>query len=62
MRRTEMEKYTAETELTTKDGKDVLLRFTNLTIGEAKAFMRIFDKYDHVYSNVELNRHMWEKK
>lgn len=57
-----MEKYTAETELTTKDGKDVLLRFTNLTIGEAKAFMRIFDKYDHVYSNVELNRHMWEKK
>ena len=54
------DKYTAETELTTKDGKDVLLRFTNLTIGEAKAFMRIFDKYDHVYSNVELNRHGWE--
>jgi hypothetical protein len=56
------DKYTAEAELTTKDGKDVLLRFPNLTIGEAKAFMRIFDKYDHVYSNVELSRHGWEKR
>jgi len=56
------EKYTAEAHLTTKDGEDVLLRFPNLTIGEAKAFMRIFDKFDHVLSNVELNLHMWEKK
>ena len=56
------DKYTAEAHLTTDRGKEVVLRFTNLTIGEAKAFMRIFDKYDHVYSNVELNLHKWEKK
>ena len=56
------DKYTAEAHLTTDSGKEVVLRFTNLTIGEAKAFMRIFDKYDHVYSNVELNLHKWEKK
>ena len=56
------DKYTAEAHLTTDRDKEVVLRFTNLTIGEAKAFMRIFDKYDHVYSNVELNLHKWEKK
>jgi len=56
------DKYTAEAHLTTDRGKEVVLRFTNLTIGEAKAFMRIFDKYDHVSSNVELNLHKWEKK
>ena len=58
------DKYTAEAHLTTDKDKDkeVVLRFTNLTIGEAKAFTRIFDKYDHVYSNVELNLHKWEKK
>jgi hypothetical protein len=56
------DRYTAEAHLTTDRDKEVVLRFTNLTIGEAKAFMRIFDKYDHVYSNVELNLHKWEKK
>ena len=56
------DKYTAEAHLTTDRDKEVVLRFTNLTIGEAKAFMRIFDKYDHVLSNVDLNTHMWEKK
>ena len=56
------DKYTAEAHLTTDRDKEVVLRFTNLTIGEAKAYMRIFDKYDHVYSNVELNLHKWEKK
>lgn len=59
------DRYTAEAELTnvrSEEGGEVVLRFTNLTIGEAKAFMRIFDKYDHVYSNVELNRHGWEKQ
>ena len=56
------DKYTAEAHLTTDRDKEVVLRFTNLTIGEAKAFMRIFDKYDHVYSNVELNLHKWEKQ
>ncbi len=56
------DRYTAEAELTTKDGKDVLLRFLNLTHAEARAFMKIFDKYDHLYSNVELNRHSWEKR
>lgn len=56
------DKYTAEAHLTTDRDKEVVLRFVNLTIGEAKAFMRIFDKYDHVYSNVELNLHKWEKK
>ena len=56
------DKYTAEAHLTTDRDKEVVLRFTNLTIGEAKAFMKIFDKYDHVYSNVELNLHKWEKK
>lgn len=56
------DKYTAEAHLTTKDGKDVLLRFLNLTHAEARSFVKIFDKYDHVLSNVELNLHMWEKK
>lgn len=55
------DKYIAEAHLTDRD-KEVVLRFTNLTIGEAKAFMKIFDKYDHVLSNVELNLHMWEKR
>lgn len=58
------DKYTAEAHLTTGRNEDrmIVLRFVNLTVGEAKAFMRIFDKYDHVLSNVDLNTHMWEKK
>lgn len=56
------DRYIAEAELTTKDGEDVLLRFLNLTHAEARAFMRIFDKYDHAFSNVELNLHMWGVK
>ncbi len=56
------DRYTAEAELTTKDGKEVVLRFLNLTHAEARAFMKIFDKFDHVLSNVELNLHKWEKR
>ena len=56
------DRYTAEAHLTTDRGKEVVLRFLNLTHAEARAFMKIFDKYDHVYSNVELNLHKWEKK
>ena len=56
------DRYIAEAHLTTDRGKEVVLRFLNLTHAEARAFMKIFDKYDHVYSNVELNLHKWEKK
>lgn len=60
------DKYMAEANLTVDKGKecekDVVLVFTNLTIGEAKAFMRIFDKFDHGSSNTELNLHLWEKQ
>ena len=56
------DRYTAEAHLTTDRDKEVVLRFLNLTHAEARSFMRIFDKFDHVLSNVELNTHMWEKR
>lgn len=56
------DRYTAEAHLTTDRDKEVVLRFLNLTHAEARSFMKIFDKYDHVYSNVELNLHKWGKK
>lgn len=58
------DKYTAEVYLTnvrSEAGEEVVLRFVNLTFTEAKFFMRVFDKFDHVYSNLELNTHRWEK-
>ena len=56
------DRYTAEAHLTTDRDKEVVLRFLNLTHAEARSFMRIFDKFDHVLSNVELNLHKWEKR
>ena len=56
------DRYTAEAHLTTNSGKEAVLRFLNLTHAEARAFMKIFDKFDHVLSNVELNLHKWEKR
>jgi hypothetical protein len=43
-----------------QDGNEFLIRFVGLTLGEAKAFMRVFDKFDHVYSDAGLIRHGWE--
>ena len=56
------DRYIAEAHLSTDKDKEVVLRFLNLTHAEARAFMKIFDKYDHVLSTVQLNTHMWEKK
>jgi hypothetical protein len=55
-------RYIAEAHLTTDRDKEVVLRFLNLTHAEARSFMKIFDKFDHVFSNVQLNTHMWEKR
>lgn len=53
------DKYTAHVQMC-QDGNEFLIRFVGLTLGEAKAFMRIFDKFDHVYSDAGLIRHGWE--
>jgi hypothetical protein len=43
-----------------QDENEFLIEFVGLTLGEARAFMRIFDKFDHVRSDVGLIRHGWE--
>lgn len=53
------DKYTAHVQMC-QDGNEFLIRFVGLTLGEAKAFMRIFDKFDHVYSDAGLIRRGWE--
>ena len=53
------DKYTAHVQMC-QDGNEFLIRFVGLTLGEAKAFMRVFDKFDHVYSDAGLIRRGWE--
>ena len=42
------DKYTAHVQMC-QDGNEFLIRFVGLTLGEAKAFMRVFDKFDHMF-------------
>jgi GTP-sensing pleiotropic transcriptional regulator CodY len=55
------DKYRAVVELRTKDNKTTVLRFHSLSFSEAKAFQKLFDKFDHIYSDADLVMHMWEQ-
>jgi hypothetical protein len=55
------DKYKAVVKLRTKDGEEVILRFHSLTLAQAKAFEKLFDQFDHVFSTSQLRLHMWEK-
>ena len=54
-------KYKAVAELQTKDDRIIVLRFHNLTFTQAKAFQKIFDQFDHVYSDAKLVFHGWSE-
>ena len=54
-------KYKASAKLITQDGKTIVLRFHSLTFTQAKAFQKIFDQFDHVYSDAALVFHGWSE-
>ena len=56
-----MKKHKAVVELKTRDNKTVVLRFHNLTFKEAQSFCKLFDKFDHIYSDAGLIFHGWSE-